>query len=1003
VLDMRNASAQMRAAGALAVLSSRNVIYRNAIYEAGAIPPLVRQLGDGTRVENDTPQERAACVLADLARSSESKIDIVQADGVKPLVSMLSSASSKAQTAASVALSHLACTGDNKATIAKSGGIDSLVAVLAGSNRDAKRPATSALCQLTNTSENKAEIVNAGGIPLVVQVMNDDPQTQESAAQVLAELAKGQLPQKQEMVEAGGIESITLALKEGTPGAQRFAASALWGLASCGEFKRPIVDAGAVPHLVALLRNAGEAQGYAVAALSQLAETGEGKKNIFMSHGVEPLLDIASSAERAWLRSQAVDVLAYLNIKDPLAETGAISPQMSPRTPRAGALTARGSANMGGDDDGRRTFDAPGAELEAPRDPIATLIHVTTHKVMEVVAGSKPLQLRAGFDLATEKAGDLPPKKAVHILEERMTDDGKTRMCVSAEGSITPLGWVTGKAADNKSNLKEAGRAVMQVVAAKALVAREHFDLTSPKVKDLAAGAYVHVMEARPTSDGAQRIAFAMEGKDVVKGWVTAISKDGALNLDVAIAEARRTTPLAETASPEKEKAEKPEGKEDEDETPAAALSGGTPSKVRRGSFQSDVPWSTVVAPEDAMPPEPGALVPPTESPQATGRNKRASDAAELAVVMGAAKDTALSSAAPVGASMDSVSSTGRRKSISNAEPAAKEPVPTIAPPEPMPEASMATARRKSTQQTEQAPLATGRAEQTPSTARSEQPGTARRNSITSSPTPRATALSATPRATTATPRAASPLGTTPRTPVTAGATPRASPSKTASVAISQGEVLVATGKLKMRSGRELDSDEAGSLAPKTRVIVIERSELEDGTRRARVAREADGVPLGWVSSVAKDGRENLEAVGAAPASPAAGSSFAASTKVPSLGSSAAPFTALPPTSASSGALTARSTAKAAAAAGAAKAALPTEAVLAAELAAREAVASQTAAAVSARNARSPAGTSSAAVSPFRAMPPSTPGRAASPMTPGRATPRSGSKSARGSSPFGPR
>ena len=96
----------MRACGALAVLAARSMTYRISISEAGAIAPLVRQLGDGFRVENDTPQERAASVLADLARSSESKEEIVEAGGVLLLVRMLRSNSNKAQTSAAVALAH---------------------------------------------------------------------------------------------------------------------------------------------------------------------------------------------------------------------------------------------------------------------------------------------------------------------------------------------------------------------------------------------------------------------------------------------------------------------------------------------------------------------------------------------------------------------------------------------------------------------------------------------------------------------------------------------------------------------------------------------------------------------------------------------------------------------------------------------------------------------------------------------------------------------------------
>ena len=68
VLDVRNAAAQMKAAEALAVLASRTTENRKAITAANAIPSLVKLLGDGRRTRTGTPQERAAAVLADLAR-----------------------------------------------------------------------------------------------------------------------------------------------------------------------------------------------------------------------------------------------------------------------------------------------------------------------------------------------------------------------------------------------------------------------------------------------------------------------------------------------------------------------------------------------------------------------------------------------------------------------------------------------------------------------------------------------------------------------------------------------------------------------------------------------------------------------------------------------------------------------------------------------------------------------------------------------------------------------
>jgi len=237
-------------------------------------------------------------------------------------------------------------------------------------------------------------------------------------------------------------------------------------------------------------------------------------------------------------------------------------------------------------------------------------------------------------------------------------------------------------------------------------------------------------------------------------------------------------------------------------------------------------------------------------------------------------------------------------------------------------------------------------------------PGTAPR--ATPSVTPRAQSSSATPRTAT---------GITPRTAL--GTTPRASSARAISALTKDTqELFIASSKLKMRAGCELDSNEAGTLPAGSKVSIIGHGQLSDGTKRAQVAREGDAIPLGWVSCHAKDGRENLVAIsGAVPGSPgnetlikldhfASVSAFAPSKQPPTsqvLASNAlgrVPKLATPtvggmpllPPTASPGNLTARSTAKAAATAGAAKAALSSSTVAAAAAAAKEAVAAQVAA-----------------------------------------------------------
>lgn len=73
------------------------------------------------------------------------------------------------------------------------------------------------------------------------------------------------------------------------------------------------------------------------------------------------------------------------------------------------------------------------------------------------------------------------------------------------------------------------------------------------------------------------------------------------------------------------------------------------------------------------------------------------------------------------------------------------------------------------------------------------------------------------------------------------------------------GQLFAANCKLKLRVGAELDTDDAGSLPAGVRVLIVERVELDNGTQRALVQREGEAKPSGWVSCLAKDGRDTLD------------------------------------------------------------------------------------------------------------------------------------------------
>jgi len=844
VLDSRNSAAQLRAAGALAVLSSRNLTYRSAIMEAGAIPPLVRILGDGLRVEKDTPQERAAYVLADLARSSESKEEIVESEGITPLVRMLSSPSQKAQNAAAAAIHLLSSNGDNKISIAQAGGIPRLVALIAAKeNPDGQAYAAAALRLLSTSPENKVEIISNGGIPYLVQMMISDmtsAEAMESAAGVLSEIARMPHPSKLAIVNAGGIAPLVRACKEGSSGAKKGSAAALWGLSQSAEFKDAIIAAGAVPPLVALLMQSGEAQSFSVAALNMLAEKSEAKKSIFLSCGVEPLMEIAKNITGSWLRGQAVEVLGHLGIKDPFASSTITfdAAPLSPRTPRAGAASARGKGEA---EEPKQSVSVLTAGVEPPNVSEAFMTMATGE--LWVVSGTKPLQLRAKFELDSDKAGELDLKSVVHIHEQKMTEDGKTRMCVSSEAETIVLGWLTGSTVDGTKNLKSFGRPVLQVVASKPLVARVSADLTSDKAGELQPDSYIVVLESRKMSDGSHRIGYAVEGKEMIEAWITGITNKGDRNVEII--PGRRAAILKSQPEVEKRKEVKPKEDRAKDskapklkEEPAdepAIDKQPSPTTTDKKEKSEKLLQNSKVELQESKPDD---------------RSKSAEKEGQKKELDTKSAQNMHDSSSEIGKKEQAEKSSSRsRKSVGESQ--ANQPTTTEGSSSPKEKQS-----RRSSTGPDSALLSldpSAREKQPPSDKLAAPQKSARKSLGSESAKAIALATAGTWRAEIEAAKVAP--------------TPKANPLATA---VTDTSVFTVRNKLKMRADAELNSDQAGEVRAGTRVHILEQRILADGTVRARLALEGQTAALGWASTVNKaDGQNTLEPVSQAPLPPA--------------------------------------------------------------------------------------------------------------------------------------
>ena len=107
---------------------------------------------------------------------------------------------------------------------------------------------------------------------------------------------------------------------------------------------------------------------------------------------------------------------------------------------------------------------------------------------------------------------------------------GKSKSAKKAGGSeLEPVREDAG--APSSPLLHCAVSPLMEPAGSKGLKLRAEFDLTSAEAGELPPGTACHVLETRPTADGALRMAVVPEGELVAIGWLTGVTKDGKKNL----------------------------------------------------------------------------------------------------------------------------------------------------------------------------------------------------------------------------------------------------------------------------------------------------------------------------------------------------------------------------------------------------------------------------------------------------------------------------------------
>lgn len=214
---------------------------------------------------------------------------VVEGGAIAELVALCKTGSEAAKGYAAAVVSELArdATEDRLAAISAANGIPPLITLVSTGNLIAKERAANALWHLTVSKANCDAIAKAGGIPSLAQLLDDGPSaSHEHAIGTLTRLAESQTSQT---IIAKKLVSLLSGESDGT---QRRCAHMLCELSILNGAPVRIVNAGAISPLVAILsKSSKEAKEEAISALSGLAAN-EPSNQLAIATGLVKLLGL---------------------------------------------------------------------------------------------------------------------------------------------------------------------------------------------------------------------------------------------------------------------------------------------------------------------------------------------------------------------------------------------------------------------------------------------------------------------------------------------------------------------------------------------------------------------------------------------------------------------------------------------------------------------------------------------------------------------------------------
>ena len=322
------------------LLSVTDAASKEAIVDAGCIPPLITALGGALARHSELAQEHAATVLSELAPIGSNAAMIKEHEGIEPLVALLSIGNADAKERAASSLGHLALRAEAAIEITMAGAVTAFVKWLVDPSLGPPEVAARALSDIAlGNQDTQTTIAEEGAIPPLVTMVGAsnspsllaalEPPTSPGAggmpssppgataaavkaigaalkvanvaAGALATLAKDNIVNEIMITEEGGIPPLVELLTAKTPahtsGSYEDATKALWHLATTEDNQTAIAKAGGIAPLLGLLTSESDVTAqYAAAALQSLArDHTENQMNLAKAGAIGPLADLLGS------------------------------------------------------------------------------------------------------------------------------------------------------------------------------------------------------------------------------------------------------------------------------------------------------------------------------------------------------------------------------------------------------------------------------------------------------------------------------------------------------------------------------------------------------------------------------------------------------------------------------------------------------------------------------------------------------------------------------------